>query len=172
MHTMRPLAHLLTRRAPGSCDDARSCAAANASPVSDNIRELLRFAAGERPGDKQQVHYHYELHHGHAHGHQHAQHAHAEPASAREAIASCASRLTYGLVPGTPRSVEGALQPSAQARVVVELEHPYRVIHVNDAFERMVGAPRRARRPALRRRNLKAPASWPVVLRCSPCTRG
>lgn len=34
--------------------------------------------------------------------------------STRDAVARCASRLSYSLAPGTPSSYEGALQPSSQ----------------------------------------------------------
>lgn len=62
-----------------------------------------------------------------------------EGVSLRDAVQSCAARLTFSLAPGTPATYEGALQYSNQARLVMEPRHPYRVVHVNRAWEELCG---------------------------------
>ncbi|KIZ06113.1 hypothetical protein MNEG_1851 [Monoraphidium neglectum] len=176
MALARSLAAVTSQQSATVLRSLASIAAAHGAPSASepgSLRELLWGAAGERPSDQQQVHYHYKELYAHhqqqrqqEHYHQQQQHHQQDDdaPSVRGAIRRCASRLMFGLAPGTPVSVEGALQPSGQARVVTEATYPYRVVHANEAFQRASGwAPSEAHGaplPVL----LKGPETDPAAL--------
>jgi hypothetical protein len=85
------------------------------------VRDLLWGAAGENPKGKKHhpSHHSHPGSHGDGHGHGHGAQRAAElrggaALSTREAVARCASRLTFSLAPGTPTTYAGALEPSSQ----------------------------------------------------------
>ena len=63
----------------------------------------------------------------------------------RDSVRAVAARLStqVGLrvEEGTPWTVDGAMQPSLQARLIVEAAPPYRLSWVNPAFEALSGEP-------------------------------
>lgn len=110
-----------------------------------DVRDLLWGAAGENP-KRHPLSPHHPHHHAQLQAAQDRLQQRREAdvragaaLSLREAVQRCASRLALNLAPGTPCSYEGALQPSSQARVVTEPHHPFRVIHVNRAWEQLCG---------------------------------
>lgn len=117
-------AHSLAHMGHGRQDDDLAANAAAVDEVAQRLREHLAAAFGL---DAQQQ------------AAAPATCTHSAHRSAQAVAARLTKQVACPLDPGTPHTLEGALQPSQQPRLVVEAEAPFRLTYANPAWERLVG---------------------------------
>ena len=59
----------------------------------------------------------------------------------RSSVRAVAARMSnlIAMRPDTPYTLEGALQPTMQARVITDIEYPHRICYVNKPWEELCG---------------------------------